>query len=55
MSRYRDNKGRFIAPKISEKLENPPKTKKTPPPPHTNSSKILCRKNSQRRELKGSN
>jgi hypothetical protein len=31
MSRYRDNKGRFIAPKISEKLEK--KTTKNPPPP----------------------
>jgi hypothetical protein len=36
MSRYRDNKGRFIAPKISEKLEK--KTIKKPPP-YTNSSK----------------
>jgi hypothetical protein len=31
MSRYRDNKGRFISPKISEKLEK--QTKKNPPPP----------------------
>jgi hypothetical protein len=31
MSRYRDNKGRFIAPKISEKIEK--KTTKKPPPP----------------------
>jgi hypothetical protein len=31
MSRYRDNKGRFIAPKISEKLEK--QTTKNPPPP----------------------
>jgi hypothetical protein len=36
MSRYRDNKGRFISPKISEKLEKQT-TKKTPP--YTNSSK----------------
>jgi hypothetical protein len=33
MSRYRDNKGRFIAPKISEKLEK--QTTTPPPPPHT--------------------
>jgi hypothetical protein len=38
MSRYRDNKGRFIAPKMSEKLEK--KTTPPPPPPDTNSSKI---------------
>jgi hypothetical protein len=38
MSRYMDNKGRFIAPKILEKLEK--KTTKKPPPPYTNSSKI---------------
>jgi hypothetical protein len=31
MSRYRDNKGRFIASKISEKLEK--QTTRTPPPP----------------------
>ena len=30
MSRYRDNKGRFIAPKILEKIE-----KQTTTPPHT--------------------
>jgi hypothetical protein len=36
MSRYRDNKGRFIAPKIPEKLEKQT-TKKTPP--YANSSK----------------
>ena len=30
MSRYRDNKGRFIAPKILEKLEKQT-TKNTPP------------------------
>ena len=37
MSRYKDNKGRFTTPKISEKLEKQT-TKKTPP--YTNSSKI---------------
>jgi hypothetical protein len=31
MSRYRDNKGRFIAPKISEKLEKKTTTKKKTP------------------------
>jgi hypothetical protein len=41
MSRYRDNKGRFIAPKILKKLEKKT-TKKTPP--YTNSSKIHARK-----------
>jgi hypothetical protein len=41
MSRYRDNKGRFIAPKISEKLEK--KTTKITPP-YTNSSKTRVRK-----------
>jgi hypothetical protein len=41
MSRYRDNKGRFIAPKISEKLEKKT-TKRTPP--YTNSSKIRAGK-----------
>jgi hypothetical protein len=41
MSRYRDNKGRFIAPKISEKIENQT-TKK--PPPYNNSSKICSGK-----------
>jgi hypothetical protein len=41
MSRYRDNKGRFIAPKISEKLEKKT-TKKTPP--YTNSSKTRAGK-----------
>jgi hypothetical protein len=36
MSRYKDNKGRFISPKISGKTEKQT-TKKTPP--YTNSSK----------------
>jgi hypothetical protein len=46
MSRYRDNKGIFIAPKISEKLEKQT-TKKTPP--YTNSSKIRAGKFSEER------
>jgi hypothetical protein len=41
MSRYRDNKGRFIAPKISEKPEKQT-TKK--PPPYTNSPKTRAGK-----------
>ena len=41
MSRYRDNKGRFIAPKNSEKLEKQT-IKKTPP--YTNSSKTRAGK-----------
>jgi hypothetical protein len=35
MSRYRDNKGRFIASKISEKLEKQTTRNPPPPPPHT--------------------
>jgi hypothetical protein len=44
MSRYSDNKGRFIAPKIVEKLENKT-TKKTPT--YTNSSKTHAGKSSR--------
>ena len=39
MSRYRDNKGRFIASKISEKLE---KQTTRNPLPHTNSSNFCA-------------
>jgi hypothetical protein len=41
MSRYRDDKGRFIYCKISKTLE---KKQQETPPPHTNSSKICARK-----------
>jgi hypothetical protein len=41
MSRYRDNKSRFIAPKISEKPKKQT-TKKTPP--YANSSKTCAGK-----------
>jgi hypothetical protein len=40
MSRYKDNKGRCIAPKIAEKTEK----QTTNPPTHTNSSKIRAKK-----------
>ena len=41
MRRYRDNKGRFIASKISEKIE---KQTTRNPPRHSNSSKIRAGK-----------
>jgi hypothetical protein len=56
MSRYRDNKGRFIASKISEKLEKQTTRNPPPPPPTLIHLKFVQEKfseeKSQRQQLK---